>query len=269
MGEIHALGRPQGGDLTDPQRLLAALDGLQPSVVVNAAAYTAVDKAESEPELARLVNATAVGHLAQWCARRRALLLHYSTDYVFDGSGDQARTEEGPTGPVNVYGQTKLEGEHAIMASGCPHLIFRTSWVYGQMGQNFAKTMLKLAAERPALRVIADQIGAPTGADLIADMSAHALQAHRGGRMPDGLYHLCASGETSWHGYAECLFEAARSQGRSLAVESVTPIASAEYPTAAKRPLNSRLGTAKLAQTLGCRLPHWTQGVRRLVQLLG
>ena len=190
------------GDFTDLDRLADTVRQARPTVIVNAAAHTAVDKAESEPELCRTINALSPAVLAREALSLGAWLVHYSTDYVFDGSGDRPRVETDPTGPLNVYGATKLEGERLIRESGCNHLIFRTSWVYAARGANFARTMLRLARERDRLTVIDDQVGAPTGADLIADVTAHALRAVQGRPELSGLYHLVAGGETSWHGYA-------------------------------------------------------------------
>jgi dTDP-4-dehydrorhamnose reductase len=267
LGELVICGREQGGNLAEPDTLAATVRAVRPNLIVNAAAHTAVDKAESQPDLARAINATAPGVLAREAAELDATLLHYSTDYVFDGSGDQARREDAPTGPLSVYGQTKLEGEQLIRASGCRHLIFRTSWVYAARGGNFAKTMLRLAAEREELKVIADQIGAPTGADLLADVSAHALRVL--GQFPNsaGTYHVVASGETSWHGYAQYVIELARAQGRTLkvAADAVLPIPTTAYPTPARRPLNSRLDNRSVQQAFGLCLPQWQTGVARLL----
>ncbi len=267
LGELVVCGREQGGDLSNADTLVAAVRATRPDVIVNAAAHTAVDKAEGEPELAQAINATAPGVLAREAAVLGATLLHYSTDYVFDGSGSHARDEGAPTGPLNVYGRTKLEGEQAIRASGCRHLILRTSWVYGARGGNFAKTMLRLAAEREQLNVINDQIGAPTGADLLADVSAHALR--RLAQQPElaGTYHVAAGGETSWHGYAQYVIELARAQGRPLKVApaAVHPIPTTAYPTPARRPLNSRLDTRCFQQAFELRLPAWQNGVNRLL----
>ena len=267
LGEVTALDRHNGGDLSDEQAMLAAVRDAAPDVIVNAAAYTAVDKAESDGPAALQINATAPGLLAQEAARLGALLVHYSTDYVFDGSGDQARTEDAPTAPLSVYGSTKLAGEDAIRASGCVHLILRTSWVFAARGGNFAKTMLRLAAERDQLKVIADQIGAPTGADLLADLSAHMIVATRSRPEIGGTYHAAASGETSWHAYARHVIEFARARGTAVKVapEQILPIPTTEYPTPARRPLNSRLDTAKLARNFGLRLPPWQQGVDRML----
>ena len=259
---------PRRADFSKPESLRALVDAIQPQVIVNAAAHTAVDKAESEPDLARALNATAPGVLAEAARARGALLVHYSTDYVFDGSGQAPRTEDAPTGPLSVYGQTKLEGEQAIAASGCAHLILRTSWVYAARGGNFARTMLRLAAERDALQVIHDQVGAPTGADLLADVTAHAIRAVRERPELQGLYHCVAAGETSWYDYARFVIEWARAQGRPIRVapEAIAPIATAAYPTPARRPLNSRLDTHRLQAAFGLRLPHWQQGVERMLR---
>ena len=269
LGELIALGRSgaQGlsGDLSDLSALRASIDAVAPDVIVNAAAHTAVDKAESEAELARRINAEAPGVLAQAAAQCGALLVHYSTDYVFDGSGSQPWREDDATGPLSVYGRTKLDGEEAIRASGCTHLIFRTSWVYAARGGNFAKTMLRLAAERERLTVIADQIGAPTGAELIADVSAHAIRSVRADAGLAGTYHLAAAGETSWHGYASFVIEAARARGVALKVSEIAPIPSTDYPTPAARPLNSQLDTSRLRSAFGLHMPHWQQGVERML----
>lgn len=267
LGELVALDRHEGGDLTQPDTLWATLKHHRPEVIVNAAAYTAVDKAESEPELALQINARAPGLLAEYAAAQNALLLHYSSDYVFDGSGSAPRDEGAATAPLSIYGRSKLEGEQAIAASGCRHLILRTSWVYAARGGNFAKTMLRLAAEREQLKVIADQMGAPTGADLLADLSAHMLRATLQRPELGGLYHAVAGGETSWHAYACHVIEFARTRGVALKVapEQVLAIPTTDYPTPARRPLNSRLATTKLQQAFGLRLPHWQQGVERML----
>ena len=259
---------PWRADFSRPESLRVLVDKVQPQIIVNAAAHTAVDKAESEPDLARVLNATAPGVLAEAARARGALLVHYSTDYVFDGSGQAARAEDAPTGPLSVYGQTKLEGEQAIAASGCAHLILRTSWVYAARGGNFARTMLRLAAERDALQVINDQVGAPTGADLLADVTAHAIRAVRERPELQGLYHCVAAGETSWYDYARFVIEWARAQGRPIRVapEAIGPIATSAYPTPARRPLNSRLDTRRLQTAFGLRLPHWQQGVERMLR---
>ena len=247
LGQVIGLDRhgpslPQApgllADFSQPQQVAAIVRAVRPDVIVNAAAHTAVDKAESEPDLARLINATTPAVLAQEAAVLGALLVHYSTDYVFDGSGTAPRDETAPTGPLSVYGQTKLEAEQAIAASGCRHLIFRTSWVYAARGGNFAKTMLRLAAERDQLKVIADQVGAPTGADLLADVTAHAIRATLAQPQLAGLYHLIAGGETHWHAYASFVIDWARANGLpvKVAADAILAVPTTEYPTPAKRP---------------------------------
>jgi dTDP-4-dehydrorhamnose reductase len=272
LGEVLALDRrstPHGGDLSQPERLAQTVREWRPDVIVNAAAHTAVDKAESEPDVARCLNATAPAALAQAAAEVGAWLVHYSTDYVFNGQGDLPWQEGDATGPLSVYGQTKLEGEQAIAASGCKHLIFRTSWVYAARGGNFAKTMLRLAAERERLTVINDQHGAPTGADLIADVTAHAIRQVMANSAPTlaGIYHLVASGETTWHGYASHVISQARNiqPELGLKVSDIAPVPTSAFPTPAQRPLNSRLSTHKLQQAFGLVLPPWQQGVNRML----
>lgn len=255
------------GDFTNLTGLAATVDAVRPDFIVNAAAHTAVDKAESEPELARTINALAPGVLAEAAQRIGACVVHYSTDYVFDGASGQPWRETDQPAPLSVYGATKLEGEHLI-AAACPrHLIFRTSWVYAARGSNFAKTMLRLARERDRLTVIADQIGAPTGADLLADVTAHAMRSLL--IQPDlaGLYHLAAAGHTSWHGYASLVIEHAKRAGIELkaSVEAIEPVSTSAFPTPAKRPLNSRLDTGKLQAAFGLTLPPWQQGVERML----
>jgi dTDP-4-dehydrorhamnose reductase len=270
VGELLALDRHSTdfcGDLSQPERLAQTVRDWRPDVIVNAAAHTAVDKAESEPDLALCLNATAPAALAQAAADIGAWLVHYSTDYVFNGQGEQAWQEGDATGPLSVYGQTKLQGEQRITASGCKHLIFRTSWVYAARGGNFAKTMLRLAAERERLTVIDDQHGAPTGADLIADVTAHAIRQALQQPALSGIYHLVASGETSWHGYASHVITQARSVRPDLAllVNEIAPVPTASFPTPAQRPHNSRLHTGKLQQAFGLVLPPWQAGVNRLL----
>ena len=269
LGEVVALDRHSApcGDLSQPERLQETVRALRPDVIVNAAAHTAVDKAESEIELARTLNAAAPAALAQAACDVGAWLVHYSTDYVFDGRGTRPWQEGDATGPLGVYGQTKLEGEQAIAASGCRHLIFRTSWVYAARGGNFAKTMLRLAQERERLTVIDDQQGAPTGADLIADVTAHAVRSAHAKPALSGLYHLVAGGETSWHGYATHAIARARELRPQLdwKVGEIAPVPTSAFPTPARRPLNSRLDTHKLQQAFGLTLPHWQQGVDRLL----
>jgi dTDP-4-dehydrorhamnose reductase len=271
LGEVVALDFDSPGPLTadfsKPESLAATMRAVAPQVIVNAAAHTAVDKAESEPELARTINASAVGVIAREAAAIGAWLAHYSTDYVFDGSGSTPWIEDSPTGPLSVYGKTKLEGEEAIRASGVKHLIFRTSWVYAARGGNFAKTMLKLAKERDRLTVINDQFGAPTGADLLADITAHALRAAQQQPVLSGTYHAVAAGETHWHDYARHVIEFARRQGEAIKVrpEAIEPVPTSAFPTPAKRPGNSRMNTSKLQQTFGLTLPHWQAGIDRML----
>jgi dTDP-4-dehydrorhamnose reductase len=264
LGELIAWGHAEG-DLAQPEALAAKVLAAQPSAIVNAAAYTAVDKAESDAATAQTVNAEAPGALAGVAARLGIPLLHYSTDYVFDGSGQHARSEDAATGPLSVYGRTKLAGEDAIRASGCSHLILRTSWVYAARGGNFAKTMLRLAAEREQLRVVADQIGAPTSAELLADAAAHALRSLLQQTNLSGTFHLCAAGETSWADYARWVIDSARAKGHALKCQQVEGITTADYPTPAQRPLNSRLDCCRFEAAFGLRLPHWQQGVQRLL----
>lgn len=266
-GDLIALDHDDGADFTQPDALLARVQAIAPQVIVNAAAHTAVDRAESEPELARQINARTPALLAIEARRTNALFVHYSTDYVFDGSGTQARDEDAPVNPLSVYGATKAEAEDAIRASGCQHLILRTSWVYAARGGNFAKTMLRLAAERDQLKVIADQIGAPTGADLLADLSAHMIRATLADPSLSGLYNTVAAGETSWHAYACHVIEWARAKGHAIKVapDQILAIPTSDYPTPARRPLNSRLSTAKLQAAFGLRLPPWQQGVERML----
>jgi dTDP-4-dehydrorhamnose reductase len=271
LGELVALDRSGAGglpaDFEQPQALAALLHALRPDVVVNAAAYTAVDRAESEPARAHAVNAEAPAVLARAAAALGATLVHYGSDYVYDGSGDAPRSEDAPTAPLSVYGRSKLDGELAIRASGCRHLILRTSWVYAARGGNFAKTMLRLAAERESLDVVCDQVGAPTGAELLADVTAHALRVLAARPELGGTYHCAAAGETSWHGYACFVIERARAAGVALKVapDAVHAIASAQYPTPARRPLNSRLDTRRLRAAFGLHLPHWQVGVERML----
>jgi len=276
LGEITALDRNGStqlcGDLGDVGALAETVRIVRPDVIVNAAAHTAVDMAESEPDLARLVNATAPGVLAREAAALGAWLVHYSTDYVFDGTGTRPWTEQDPTGPLCVYGRTKLEGEELVRASGCSHLILRTSWVYATRGHNFAKTMLRLATERDALTVIDDQHGAPTGAELLADATAQAISTTA--QRPDvsGTYHLAAGGETTWHGYGTHVIERARAAGRPIRVsrDAIQAVPTSAFPTPAKRPSNSRLATSKFRHTFGLTLPDWRVGVDRMLdEVLG
>ncbi len=270
LGELVALGSDSPGlcgNLRDAEGLAATVRAVAPDVIVNAAAYTAVDQAESDVAACRAVNAGGPALLAQEAARLGALLVHYSTDYVFDGSGQAPWREEAATGPLNVYGQSKLEGEQAIAASGCRHLVLRTSWVYAARGGNFAKTMLRLAGERERLSVVDDQVGAPTSAELIADVTAHAVRATLQRPELGGIYHLAAAGATSWHGYAQFVIEQARRAGLAIKVapEAIAAVGSDAFPTPAARPRNSRLATDKLQAAFGLVLPPWQTGVERML----
>lgn len=270
LGQVVALSSASTahcGNLADIDGLRRTMKEIMPDVVVNAAAYTAVDQAERDMDLARTINALAPAALAQEAQQRGAWFVHYSTDYVFDGSGDRPWREDDRTGPLSVYGRTKLEGENLVRAAGGNHLIFRTSWVYAARGGNFARTMLRLARERDQLRVIDDQIGAPTGADLLADVTAHAIRAAAARPQLGGLYHVAAQGETSWHGYARFVIDHARQSGASLKVapQAVVPIPASAYPLPAARPANSRLDTAKLREAFQLHLPEWQSGVARML----
>jgi dTDP-4-dehydrorhamnose reductase len=270
LGELVAFDRHEA-DFTAPESLRSLVRTQRPDVIVNAAAYTAVDKAESDEAAARLVNAASPGVLAEEAAALGAWLVHYSTDYVFDGAKEGAWVETDATNPLSVYGRTKCEGEERIRASGARHLILRTSWVFAPRGGNFAKTMLRLAKERDALNVVADQHGAPTGAELLADVTALAL--HRisllgaDARTLSGTYHLAASGSTTWHAYAQHVLAQARGHGAVLKAgpEQVLPIAASAFPTPAVRPANSRLDSSKFCTSFGLVLPDWRVHVNRLI----
>jgi dTDP-4-dehydrorhamnose reductase len=271
LGELVAPGRNDPdlcGDLSNLEGLARTVQTVRPDVIVNAAAHTAVDRAESEPELAHTLNALAPGVLAQQAAKLGAWLVHYSTDYVFDGSGSRPWAETDTPAPLSVYGRTKLEGERLIQAACPQHLIFRTSWVYAARGGNFAKTMLRLVQERERLTVINDQFGAPTGAELIADITAHALRQCLRQPQDAGLYHLAAGGETSWHGYANQVLALARLIDSAIKIKAieVAPVATSAFPTAARRPLNSRLDCQKLQTAFGLALPNWAHGVERMMR---
>ena len=255
------------GDFANPAGVAETVRALRPDVIVNAAAHTAVDKAESEVDFARTLNATTPGAIAQEAAKLGAWLVHYSTDYVFDGSGSRPWVETDAPAPLSVYGRTKLEGEQLIAQSGARHLILRTSWVYAARGGNFAKTMLRLAQERERLTVIDDQWGAPTGADLLADVTAHAIR-HLQQRPEDaGLYHLVAAGETNWNEYAKYVLAVAARHpvAEKIIAKEVAPVPTSAFPTPAVRPPNSRLDTTKLRSTFGLTLPHWQTGVARML----
>ena len=268
-GELVALDRTNGGDLAQLDSLAATVRQLRPQVIVNAAAYTAVDKAESEADQARLINALAPEMLAKEAQALGAWLVHYSTDYVFDGSGTRPWVETDSTAPLNVYGQTKLEGERQVQAHCTRHLILRTSWVYAAHGSNFAKTMLKLAQERERLTVVDDQWGAPTGAELLATVTAAAIEktSLAGNDELAGLYHLAASGETNWHAYGSHVIRQAKALRPDLpwAVQEIAPVPSSAFVTAARRPHNSRLDTRKLQAAFGINLPHWQLGVDEML----
>jgi dTDP-4-dehydrorhamnose reductase len=276
LGELTAIdvdSKEYCGDFADLTGIKQTIQTLAPDVIVNAAAYTAVDKAESEKEFAHMLNAQVPELLAREAKQRDAWLIHYSTDYVFDGSGEKPWQETDRTEPLSVYGQTKLAGDLAIREVGCRHLIFRTSWVYGGHGANFAKTMLRLAQERDQLNIVNDQFGAPTGADLLADVTAHCLR--QAIRQPEvsGLYHLAASGVTSWYDYACFVIETARHIDDAnfkikVAMDAIKPIPTSAFQSPAPRPRNSRLDTSKLQKTFNLTLPHWQNGVHRMLMEL-
>jgi len=253
------------GDFSNPEGVAETVRRIKPDVIVNAAAHTAVDKAESEAEFAQLLNATSVEAIAKEAAKIGAWVVHYSTDYVFPGNGEEPWRETDATAPLNVYGETKLAGEKALQANCARHLIFRTSWVYAGKGNNFAKTMLRFAKERTEMSVINDQFGAPTGAELLADCTAHAIRVAL--KQPDvaGLYHLVASGVTTWHDYAALVFNEARKAGIELAITTLNAVPTSAYPTPARRPNNSRLNTDKFQQNFDLVLPAWETGVKRML----
>ncbi len=253
------------GDFSNPEGVAETVRRIKPDVIVNAAAHTAVDKAESEAEFAQLLNATSVEAIAKEAAKIGAWVVHYSTDYVFPGNGEEPWRETDVTAPLNVYGETKLAGEKALQAHCARHLIFRTSWVYAGKGNNFAKTMLRFAKERTEMSVINDQFGAPTGAELLADCTAHAIRVAL--KQPDvaGLYHLVASGVTTWHDYAALVFDEARKAGIELAITTLNAVPTNAYPTPARRPNNSRLNTDKFQQNFDLVLPAWETGVKRML----
>jgi len=270
LGEVIALDFDNTefrADFSRPEQLAETVLKLRPDVIVNAAAHTAVDKAESEFDLARKLNATSPGVIAEAAQHIGALMVHYSTDYVFDGSGSTPWRETDATGPLSVYGSTKLEGEQLVARHCAKHLIFRTSWVYAARGGNFAKTMLRLAKERDRLTVIDDQLGAPTGAELLADVTAHTIRQTLAEPGKAGLYHLVAGGETSWHGYARFVLAQAQQAGVELKAgpQEVDAVLTSAFPTPATRPHNSRLSTAKVQAAFGLTLPHWQAGVARML----
>jgi dTDP-4-dehydrorhamnose reductase len=272
LGEVVALGSGTEnglcGDFMDADAVARVVRTVRPDAVVNAAAYTAVDKAESEADRAAQVNAVAPGAIARAAAECGAWLVHYSTDYVFDGSGSRPWCEDDTTGPLSVYGRTKLTGEERIVAVNPRHLILRTSWVYAARGGNFAKTMLRLARERDRLTVIDDQFGAPTGADLLADVAAHALRSLVAGAGQAGIYHVAAAGETTWNGYARFVLDQAQQAGEIFKAgpQQVEHVPTSAFPTPARRPHNSRLDTSRFCATFGLTLPPWQRGVARMLQ---
>lgn len=269
LGEIVPWGR-EDVDLARLDDLPSQLAACSPGLIVNAAAYTAVDQAESQPDVADAVNAGAVAILAEYTRQVGIALVHYSTDYVFDGCEDRPYRETDAPAPLNAYGRSKLAGEQAIAQSGCDALIFRVSWVVSATGANFVKTVLRLAGSRDSLRMVDDQIGAPTAAELVADTTALAIAAHRRGALAAGVYHLTASGETSWCGLARHVVSRARRNGAALKVDvdGIAAITTADYPLPAVRPHNSRMDCALLSQALGLQLPHWTIHVDRVVDRL-
>lgn len=265
-GSLSDGGSCEQLDLGEPETVAGLVQRVAPDVVVNAAAYTAVDRAEDEPELARLINVESPGRIAEACSQHGAALVHYSTDYVFDGQGERPYREDDPTAPLGVYGATKLAGEQAVAGSGAQHLILRTAWVYGLHGGNFLRTMLRLAGERDELRVVADQFGSPTPAWLIADVTADVL---RRGIDASGIYHLVGLGQTSWHGFAEAIMQEARRTGWLAREPRVVPISTAEFPTRAARPAYSVLDTTRLAEQFDLEIPAWRSALETTLQPAG
>lgn len=267
LGNVTVLGS-QELDLNNPDQIVDRVRSIQPQIIVNAAAYTAVDKAESEPELCMSINANAPRVLAELARQSQALLVHYSTDYVFDGQKTSPYVETDPTNPLGVYGASKLAGERAIIQIDCPHLILRTTWVYGDRGKNFLLTILRLAAEKSALKIVADQIGAPTWSRSIAEATSQIVaQCHQDRSSIKGLYNLSAAGSTSWHGFASEIVSQYRSlyPERHLAIQNIVPIPASEYPTPAQRPANSRLDNSKILQDFGVILPDWNSSLGQLL----
>lgn len=271
LGEVVALGR-DGADFSEPESLRQIVQDVNPDIIVNAVAYTAVDRAEEEEELAMKVNGVAVGVLAEEALKLDALLVHYSTDYVFDGTKTEPYLEEDEPGPINAYGRTKLAGELAIQASGCDHLIFRTSWVYASRGHNFLLTMLRLAQEREELSIVSDQVGSPTSARLIADTSLlcikQASNEKHNGIFSSGIYHLTASGHTSWHGFTkEIVRLATGSLKLPLTIRGINAIPTSAYPAPAKRPMNSRLELTKLESVFKVKIPDWKNALQLCIEV--
>lgn len=253
-------------DFTKLENIASVLDRDAPDLIINPAAYTAVDKAEDEPDVAACINAQAPGVIARWAAARNVPLIHFSTDYVYDGRGDRAWCENDPPRPLSIYGKTKLAGEEAVRAAGGSHLIFRTCWVYAAQGKNFLRTITRLAQERKELRIVGDQIGAPTTAALIADAVSEVVlggidRLRQKSAQANGLVHICASGETSWYGFTKAIVEGLRQRGARLAVENLVPINTAEYPTKATRPLNSRLDLTRMKRIFGITPPQWEEAL--------
>jgi dTDP-4-dehydrorhamnose reductase len=270
LGAMTALDHPEV-DFAQPVSLPRVVRAHRPDVIVNAAAYTAVDRAESDPETAMRVNGEAVGVLGECAADLGALMVHFSTDYVFDGSGSRPWREDDAVSPLNTYGRSKLEGERALAHAGCRHVVFRTSWVYAARGHNFVRTMLRLAGERESLRVVSDQFGVPTPAALLADVTARAIERCAADREAlSGIYHLCPHGETTWHGVAVAALRAALDAGASLRCTSdrVIPVTSDEFPTPARRPSNSRLSVERIERVLGSQLPEWHEPLPAVVAAL-
>ncbi len=274
LGEVVAATRTADGkrieaDLAQPASLASALDAVRADIVVNAAAYTAVDRAEDEPALADRVNHLAVGEIGRWARQSGARIVHYSTDYVFEGSATTPYREDDPTAPLGVYGRSKLAGEQALRASGAPHLLLRTAWVYGARGHNFLRTMLRLAAERDEIRVVADQIGAPTPARVIADTTAAMIRRWLAeGERLDGTYHVVTRGQTSWFAFAEAILRGARERSLIPALPRIVPITTADYPTRARRPAYSVLDGARLERAFGLQLPEWASALAAVLDEL-
>ena len=263
--ELVALDRSGAGDLSETVQLLGYIRTTRPNVIINTAAYTTVDAAEDHPELAFQINALAPAAIAQAAKDVGALLVHFSSDYVYGGSGEKPWTETDLAEPINIYGQSKLAGDQAVRASGCRSLIFRTSWVFSANGQNFLNTMLRLAGEREELRVVDDQIGAPTSVELIVSTAMRAIELEKNDRSLGGLYHLAAAGEASWFEYAKFAIETAKEIGLKIVAKNIIPVHSAEFVSKARRPMNSRLDTGKLSSSFGIKMPSWQDGVREAI----
>jgi dTDP-4-dehydrorhamnose reductase len=271
LGNITVFGS-QDLDLANPDMIRTQVRSIQPDIIVNAAAYTAVDKAETESELCMSINAVAPGILAELARESQALLVHYSTDYVFDGTKTGAYSETDPTNPISVYGASKLAGEQAIIQVDCAHLIFRTTWVYGNRGKNFLLTILRLAAAKQELKIVADQIGAPTWSRSISEATAQIIAQCRHDRSSiKGLYNLSAAGKTSWHGFANQIVDRSRSidPELQLAIEQILPIPATDYPTPAQRPANSVLDNSKILAEFGVQLPDWKLSLEQCLETVG